>query len=412
MQSKIAALWESYYIKKPLTFWEFVEKQTNLKSLFGCIEIALKSYEKEFERNPCKVTEVYASGAVGIGKGVYAYMIVAYRLYLAMLLKNPKKDIFQIAPAAELSCLFAGGHCDEKLIGFLHFLKGIQNPEDPLFVFEEGKQLVKFTNAIVIYKDENGKYSAHFNENEIAFRTAKSVAELIGTNPLIVDYDADLYETATAMRFLEQIQGRMKSRFGPLKDLLTCLLVEKSPNNLYNDLIDQHIWKIEKEYMDQGLNESKYLVERFVPIYMKNVKTANDLKQLPKNTHFIDLLNGEVGEIWYFDTYVSRHPKNDIREFPANGRQYTFANQDVSEVFVKENDTELLDLAFEDPKRFVNEILGEPIPNPYKMTIEVSDALGALQTARKLILDYKMQFTFDREGSYLAIPELNTKIKL
>lgn len=410
MQSKIAALWESYYIKKPLTFWEFVEKQTNLKSLFGCIEIALKSYEKEFERNPYKVTEVYASGAVGIGKGVYAYMIVAYRLYLAMLLKNPKEEIFKFAPSSELSCMFAGGHCDEKLIGFLHFLKGIQNQEDPLFVFEEGKQLVKFTNAIVIYEDENGKYSAHFNENKIAFRTAKSVAELIGTNPLIVDYDADLYETSMAMRFLEQIQNRMRSRFGSLKDLLTCLLVEKSPNNLYNDLIDQHIWKIEKEYKDLGLNESKYLVERFVPIYMKNVKTANDLNQLPKNTHFIDILNGEVGEIWYFDTYVSRHPKNDIREFPANGRQYTFTGS--SEIFVKENDTELLDLAFEDPKRFVNEILGEPIPNPYKMTIEVSDALGALQTARKLILDYQMQFTFDRDGAYLAIPELNTKIKI
>lgn len=410
MQSKIAALWESYYIKKPLTFWEFVEKQTNLKSLFGCIEIALKSYEKEFERNPYKVTEVYASGAVGIGKGVYAYMIVAYRLYLAMLLKNPKEEIFKFAPSNELSCMFAGGHCDEKLIGFLHFLQGIQNPEDPLFVFEEGKQLVKFTNAIVIYEDENGKYSAHFNENKIAFRTAKSVAELIGTNPLIVDYDADLYETSMAMRFLEQIQNRMRSRFGSLKDLLTCLLVEKSPNNLYNDLIDQHIWKIEKEYKDLGLNESKYLVERFVPIYMKNVKTANDLNQLPKNTHFIDILNGEVGEIWYFDTYVSRHPKNDIREFPANGRQYTFTGS--SEIFVKENDTELLDLAFEDPKRFVNEILGEPIPNPYKMTIEVSDALGALQTARKLILDYQMQFTSDRDGAYLAIPELNTKIKI
>lgn len=410
MQSKIAALWESYYIKKPLTFWEFVEKQTNLKSLFGCIEIALKSYEKEFERNPYKVTEVYASGAVGIGKGVYAYMIVAYRLYLAMLLKNPKEEIFKFAPSGELSCMFAGGHCDEKLIGFLHFLKGIQNPEDPLFLFEEGGQLKEFTDVIVIYEDENGKYSAHFNENKIAFRTAKSVAELLGTNPLIVDYDADLYETSMAMRFLEQIQNRMRSRFGSLKDLLTCLLVEKSPNNLYNDLIDQHIWKIEKEYKDLGLNESKYLVERFVPIYMKNVKTANDLNQSPKNTHFIDILNGEVGEIWYLDTYVSRHPKNDIREFPANGRQYTFTGS--SEIFVKENDTELLDLAFEDPKRFVNEILGEPIPNPYKMTIEVSDALGALQTARKLILDYQMQFTFDRGGTYLAIPELNTKIKI
>lgn len=409
MQSKIAALWETYYIKKPLTFWEFVEKQTNLKQLFGCIEIALKSYEKEFERNPYKVTEVYASGAVGIGKGVYAYMIVAYRLYLAMLLKNPKEEIFKFAPSSELSCMFAGEHCDGKLIGFLHFLQGIQNPEDPLFVFEEGKQLVKFTNAIVIYEDENGKYSAHFNENKIAFRTAKSVAELIGTNPLIVDYDADLYETSIAMRFLEQIQNRMRSRFGSLKDLLTCLLIEKSPNNLYNDLIDQHIWKIEKEYKDLGLNESKYLVERFVPIYMKNVKTANDLNQLPKNTHFIDISNGIIGCIEDLESYIKQHPSSNIREFPASVQQ-TFTEESTKKVFVKEDN--LLDLAREDPKRFVNEVLGEPIPNPYKTTIEVKDALGALQTVRKLIVDYQMQFTFDKEGVYLAIPELNTKLKV
>ncbi len=408
MQSKIAALWESYYVTKPLTFWEFVEKQTNLKHLFSCVEIALKSYEKEFERNPCKVTEVYASGAVGIGKGVYAYMVIAYRLYLAMLLKNPKRDIFQIAPSAELSCMFVGGHCDEKLIGFLHFLKGIQNQEDPIFVFEEGKQLKEFTDVIVIYKDENERYSAHFGENEIAFRAAKSFMGLIGTNPLIVDYDADFFEAATAMRILEQIQSRMRTRFGSLKDLLTCLLVEKSPNNLYNDLLDQHIWKVEHP---ESLGEARYLVERFVPIYMKDVKTVNDLGQLPKNTHFIDILNGAVGELEDFEAYVSKHPKSDIREFPAS-RQYIFASSDGFDTFVKENDTELLDLAFEDPKRFVNEILGEPTPNPYKMTVEVSDALGALQTARKLILDYKMQFTFDSNGSYLSIPEVNTKIKL
>lgn len=406
MQSKIAALWESYYVKKPLTFWEFVEKQTNLKHLFGCIEVALKTYEKEFERNPCKVTEVYASGAVGIGKGIYAYMIVAYRLYLAMLLRNPKTEIFKIASSCELSCVFARGYCDEKLIGFLHFLKGIQNPDDPIFVFEEGKQLKESEDVIVIYKDENKRYSAHFNGNKIAFRTIKSVAELTNTNPLIVDYDADLFETATAMRFLEQIQARMRARFGSLKDLFSCLLVEKSPNNLYNDLIDQHIWKIEHP---ESLDEAEYLVERFVPIYMKDIKTVNELSQLPKNTHFIDLLNGAVGEIEDFDAYVNKHPKNDTREFPASVQQ-TFTEKRTKKVFVKED--KLLDLAREDPKRFVNEILGEPIPNPYKTTIEVKDALEALQTVRKLIVDYQMQFTFDKEGAYLAIPELNTKLKI
>ena len=407
MQSKIAALWETYYIKKPLTFWEFVEKQTNLKQLFGCIEISLKTYSVEFDKNLTKTAEVYASGATGIGKGIYAYLIIAYRLYLGILLKNPKKDIFQIAPAAELSCLFAGIHCNEKLTGFLGFLRGIQDKENPLFVFLEDTEDFKVAkDCIVIYKDETGRYFAYYKGNEIAFRTIKSNAEMLCTNPLIVDYDVDGYETTTAMRMYEYIKHRLIARFGSVKDLFSCLLVEKSPNNLYNDLIDQHIWKIEHP---ESLDEAEYLVERFVPIYMKDIKTVNELSQLPKNTHFIDLLNGAVGEIEDFDAYVNKHPKNDTREFPAS-KQYTFTSSDGSDVFVKED--KLLDLAREDPKRFINEILGEPIPNPYKTTIEVKDALEALQTVRKLIVDYQMQFTFDKEGAYLAIPELNTKFKI
>lgn len=90
--------------------------------------------------------------------------------------------------------------------------------------------------------------------------------------------------------------------------------------------------------------------------------------------------------------------------------QQNFTEKSTKKAFVKED--KLLDLAREDPKRFVNEILGEPIPNPYKTTIEAKDALEALQTVRKLIVDYQMQFTFDKEGAYLAIPELNTKFKI
>lgn len=403
MQNQIKVLWESYYVKKPLTFWEFVEKQTNLKQLFGCIEISLKTYNVEFDKNLTKTSEVYASGAVGIGKGVYAYLIIAYRLYLGMLLKNPKEEIFKFAPTAEISCLFAGKHCDEKLAGFLGFLRGIQDNENPLFVFLEGTGNFKVAeDQIVIYKDEDEKYFACYKDNKIVFRAIKSNAEILCTNPLIVDYDADGYETATAMRMYENIKHRLAARFGPAKDLFSCLLVEKSPNNLYNDLLDQHIREIEKNY--------EYLVERFVPIYMKHVKTYKDVPQLPKNTHFIDVSNGAVGCIENLESYIRQHPSSDTREFPASVQQ-TFTEESTKKSFVKED--ELLDLALEDPKRFVNEILGEPIPNPYKTTIEVKDALGALQTVRKLMLDYQIQFTFgERDGAYLSIPELNTKIKI
>lgn len=403
MQNQIKVLWESYYVKKPLTFWEFVEKQTNLKQLFGCIEISLKTYSVEFDKNLTKTSEVYASGAVGIGKGVYAYLIIAYRLYLGMLLKNPKEEIFKFAPTTEISCLFAGKHCDEKLASFLGFLRGIQDNENPLFVFLEGKGNFKVAgDQIVICKDENERYFACYKDNKIAFRAIKSNAEMLCTNPLIVDYDADGYETATAMRMYENIRHRLIARFGPAKDLFSCLLVEKSPNNLYNDLLDQHIHEIEKNY--------EYLVERFVPIYMKHVKSYKDVPQLPKNTHFIDVSSGVVGCIENLESYIRQHPSSDTREFPASVQQ-AFTEEITKKSFVKED--ELLDLALEDPKRFVNEILGEPIPNPYKTTIEVKDALGALQTVRKLMLDYQIQFTFEeRNGAYLSIPELNTKIKI
>lgn len=403
MQNQIKVLWESYYVKKPLTFWEFVEKQTNLKQLFGCIELALKTYDKEFDKNLTKTSEVYASGAIGIGKGVYAYMIVAYRLYLAMLLKNPKKEIFKFAPTADISCVFAGMRCDESLARFIGFLQGIQDKENPLFVFLEGAESFKVSDdQIVIYKDEDKRYFAYYKSNKITFRAIKSNAEVLGTNPLIVDYDADGYETATAMRFYENLKYRISARFSSSKALFSCFLVEKSPNNLYNDLLDQHINEIEKNY--------DYLVEHFVPIYLKHVKSCKDVAQLSKNTHFIDISNGKVGGIEDVKTYIEKYPNSDIREFPASVQQ-TFTETNSKKVFVKEYD--LLTLALEDPKRFVNEVLGEPIPNPYKTTIEVTDALEALQVVRKLILDYQIQFTFgERDGAYLSIPELNTKIKI
>lgn len=402
MQNQIKVLWESYYVKKPLTFWEFVEKQTNLKQLFGCIELALKTYDKEFDKNLTKTSEVYASGAIGIGKGVYASLIVAYRLYLGMLLKNPKEEIFKFAPTADLSCVFAGMRCDEKLARFVGFLRGIQDKENPLFVFlEDAESLNVSDDQIIIYKDEDKRYFAYYKGNKIAFRAIKSNAEVLGTNPLIVDYDADGYETATAMRFYENLKYRIAARFSSSKALFSCFLVEKSPNSLYNDLLDQHINEIEKN--------CDYLVEHFVPIYLSHVKSCKDVAQLPRNTHFIDVSNGAVGDIENVKAYIEKHPNSDIREFPASVQQ-TFTTN-AKKAFVTEND--LLTLALEDPKRFVNEVLGEPIPNPYKTTIEVKDALEALQVVRKLIIDYQIQFTFgERDGAYLSIPELNTKIKI
>lgn len=374
MQSKITALWEFYYIKKPLTFWEFVKRQTNLKNLFSCVETALKTYEREFERAPYTVSEVYVTGALGVGKNVYTYLIIAYRLYLAMLLKNPKEAIFQIAPTCELSCVFIGLRHSDKLKMFLHFLREVQDEKDPIFNFNEN------ASGITIFQNSKGVYTARYQDNEIVFKSVTGVSDLLGVNPLIVDYDAAVYDTVTSIGFLKQIQRRIDACFGFSKNLFSCLVVEKSPNNLYNDLIDQYI------------ERTICLVERFVPMYLRDIRDAD---QLPKNTHFIDLLNGTVDKVGNLDTYTTTHPENIIRQFPA-----------------KVNNTNLLELAIKNPKEFINDFLGESIPVPCRVTSEFCEKLNILQNVRKMIIDNQIQFTFDKNGSYLSIVGLDTKIKL
>jgi len=72
----------------------------------------------------------------------------------------------------------------------------------------------------------------------------------------------------------------------------------------------------------------------------------------------------------------------------------------------------LVEKAFEDPATFIKDVLGLPILSPFSQEYKVTDSLSALQTVRKLIRDYNMQITFGKEGTYLSIPEVNTKIKV
>ena len=57
-------------------------------------------------------------------------------------------------------------------------------------------------------------------------------------------------------------------------------------------------------------------------------------------------------------------------------------------------------------------LLGLPAEPPFSKEYKVTDSLSALQTVRKLIKDYNMQMTFDKDGFYLSIPETDAKLKV
>ena len=180
--------WENLYIEKPLTFWEFVQKQTNLKKLYFPVENALKTYHR-LAQNPlinAPLTEIYATGPTGIGKGVYCNLIIAYKIYLTLLLKEPKK-LFDFSKSAHLDCVFI---CQYKGFAknFVSFISSIQG-ENPIFKFN-----TLSGEGMLIQEDEDNNYYIKYKDNEIVLRSGSSEYDLLGTNPVIVYLNCNGFE--------------------------------------------------------------------------------------------------------------------------------------------------------------------------------------------------------------------------
>ena len=174
---------------------------------------------------------------------------------------------------------------------------------------------------------------------------------------------------------------RVNSRLGFAEKLMfSTIIVDKYPNNLYSDLLDQVIQ--EKE------NCTNTLVERFVPIFYKGCSTELDKCKI-ETAYKICLSTGEIKK---------------VQDYTENGHWVYFP--------MKWNDIDLFEKATKDPENFIRDILGLPIESPFSKEYKVTDSLSALQTVRKLIKDYNMQMTFDKDGFYLSIPEIDVKLKV
>lgn len=390
MQNVIKVLWENYYKETPLTLWEFVKKQTRLTHLFYCVEEALKRYDQTFYDNPLNVGELYLSGPIGTGKGTYANIIMAYRLYLSMLLDDPKERIFKFSGQTPLDLIYFGNRSDIHVQAFIHFIEGIQDPENPIFYVNHTEDCIEKENVIVI-NTYNGKRfpTANYKGNEVVLRWAKNNGGLVGANPLIVHLDCeDGLEPSAVWDYYQTIVNRMESRFGMNKDLFTSLIIEKYPDNLYSDLMDQHIH-------NQKVRGA-YLVETLAPPYMRDV---NPKEAALANKYFIDIYTGCIDELSKEKDYMKKNPGGFTVRFPEF---YETAGGSIN----------LLEIAKKNPKNFINDFLGLPVPVPLVEDFKVTDSLSALNTVKKLIEDYHIKLEFEQYGLYLTIPGTDMKIKV
>lgn len=385
MQNNTKVLWEQYYHTTPLTFWEFVQEFKSLKSLFPCIENALKKFDKLSKNLSTYPSEIYIQGAAVIGKGVYCTLIFLYRIYLFLLLKDPYEAL-HLAPSVPIHAVFIGPRANQTLKGIVNF---IESAGSTVFGITQILSVSESTRTMIInYSSESNLinfWAEKGMNNEITFRSKygnsislkviKSAADLIGTQPLISYFessDSDLYKN---------LINRVSSRLGLAEKMMfSTIIVDKEPNNLYSDILDQIIQ--EKE------NCINTLVERFVPLFYKDCYTEED-KLKVESCYKISLNSGKI---------VKANTDTDGSNWVKFPKMW--------------NNINLFEKASENPEVFIRDIIGLPILAPFSCEYKITDALSALQTVRKLIKDYNMQMTFEKNGFYLSVPELDTKLKV
>lgn len=386
MQNAIDVLWENFYYTKPLTFWEFVQEFKSLKSLFPCVKDALKRFDESTKTLSTYPSEVYVQGAMGIGKGVYCYLVFLYRIYLFLLLKEPHR-LMSWSPSAEIGAVVIGPRADETLKGIINF---IQSAGSTTFEILSTTSKVNSTKTsrinntrkadCWIYYDKKGNpvFESKY-ENRLVFRAATHQGALIGLQPAVSYFESDDYDLYCSL------VKRVNTRFGlQNKALFSTIIVDKFPNNLYSDLLDQTIKEKEKE--------ANVLVERFVYYFYKNVENEEFWKD--KHDYMIDPDTGKVER-----TNAKNVEGLNWICFPEIYKTTT-------------GEMNLYEMAKKDPEAFIRDILGLPLTTPLLKEYKVTDELSALQTVRKLIKDYHIKITYGNDGMYLAIDEVNTKIKV
>ena len=368
MQNTIEVLWEYFYHTKPLTFLEFVQEFKSLKHLFPVVKSALKNFDERSKDLSSYPGEIYVQGAVGIGKGMYCYLVFLYRVYLFLLLKEPRQ-LIGWAPPTPITAAIIGPRSDETLKGIIHF---IQSTGSATFEISSATDKTVKADCWLDYDEDGNPFFESKYGNRLFFKAIKTQVDLIGIQPAVNYFESDDYE------LYNTLVTRVRARFGlEAKPFLSTIIVDKFPNNLYSDLLDQTIK--EKE------NEDHALVERFSPLFYKYCDNYEEVSLY----YMININNGLVEKLGPKVAYEEWKP------FPKEWKG-----------------TDLHKLATDNPESFIKDILGIPLPSPLAKDYRVTDSLSALQAARNLIRDYNMQISFDSAGFYLSIPNVNTKIKV
>ena len=351
--------WETYFIEKPLSFNEFVDTYAYKDVVYPHI---LKTID-EISSQPSK-REFFIQGFVGSGKTTLIYLLLAYKVYLFLLLKSAT-TYYDVVPAAKLSMVIFAPDKKTASLTISAFMRVI-----------EGIPFFRRIRTLRDFLDYYGPmYTTSYTDDLLTFRrsdnilhviSAKSESDLIDTNPIfgvLTELDSLIKDGTTsdqAFSFYQKLSWRIESR---CNGKLSTVIVEKNPYNFYDDTIDQIMYTT---------RDPKRMVI-FYHYYWRVFKDKDPTAKIDSTFNITTCQVVEKEDILPGDNFV---------DFPS--------------VF---NGMNLLELARNNPKRFLRDIIGMPTAIEQHST-----TLNIMKEIADTIHKNSLEICIKNSGVYLECP--------
>ena len=233
--------WEKYFTEKPLSFNEFVDTYRLRDTMFPHI---LKKVD-EISKQPAKL-EYFIQGFIGSGKSTLINLLFAYKVYLYLILKSAQ-DFYGVAASAKLCAVFytptnkSAGFMVNSLMQVLDGLPFFKRVHTLRKCFDCKKTAV-YTTA---YPDDLLTFMK--GDNVLHVTSAKNESDIFGINSVIgvlTELDNAKQQgipVESIFNFYQKLSWRIESR---CCGKLSAVIIEKSPDNYYEDALDRYIYEI------------------------------------------------------------------------------------------------------------------------------------------------------------------------
>lgn len=353
--------WETYFTEKPLSFNEFVDTYAYKEAVYPHI---LKTID-EISHQPSKY-EFFIQGFVGCGKTTLIYLLLAYKVYLYLILKSAtsyydvistaKLSMVVFAPDKKTASLTVSAFM--RVIEGIPFFKKVHNLKDFLDYTNDTIYTTSYTDDILTFRK---------SDNILHVIAAKNENDLIDTNPIfgvLTELDSLIKEGTTSYQivsFYHKLLWRIESL---CKEKLSTIIVEKNPYDFYDDIIDQIMYTTK--------DPRKMVI--FYHNYWQIFKNKDPDAKIDSTFNITACQVLEKGADLLINDYFI--------EFPS--------------IF---NGMNLLELARSNPERFLRDVIGMPTAIEQR-----SDTLNIMKEIADSIHKNSLEICIKNSGVYLECP--------